>query len=157
MIAANLQIVRLSEALPDDLPVLRDEATAEGYRFVDSTLEEWDAGHYAGADERSTLLAVYREGVLAAIGAVAKAHPQRLTFYPITDLSTLTSTGARHRLSDRILSRPRRRAGFAWSLNVAIGHPAFGSIRWGLGCTSGFWCLRRARGASAGGARFRFR
>lgn len=66
----NLQIVRVGEALPDDLPALQDEAAAEGYRFVEGILEEWDAGRYTGADERNTLLAVYREGVLAAIGAV---------------------------------------------------------------------------------------
>lgn len=70
MISANLQIVRVGEALPDDLPALQDEAAAEGYRFVEGILEEWDAGRYAGEDERNTLLAVYREGVLAAIGAV---------------------------------------------------------------------------------------
>lgn len=70
MIPTNLQIVRIGEALPDDLPALRDEAAAEGYRFVEGILEEWDAGRYAGEDERNTLLAVYREGVLAAIGAV---------------------------------------------------------------------------------------
>jgi len=66
----SLQIVRVGEALPDDLPALQDEAAAEGYRFVEGILEEWDAGRYAGEDERNTLLAVYREGVLAAIGAV---------------------------------------------------------------------------------------
>ena len=70
MIPTNLQIVRLSETLPDDLPALQDEAAAEGYRFVDGILEEWDAGRYATDDERNTLLAVYREGMLAAIGAV---------------------------------------------------------------------------------------
>lgn len=70
MIPSSLQIVRLSEALPDDLPALQAEAAAEGYRFVEGILEEWDAGRYAGEDERNTLLAVYREGELAAIGAV---------------------------------------------------------------------------------------
>lgn len=70
MIPASLQIVRVGEALPDDLPALQDEAAAEGYRFVEGILEEWDAGRYAGEDERNTLLTVYREGVLAAIGAV---------------------------------------------------------------------------------------
>lgn len=70
MTQVNLQIVRLSETLPDDLPALQDEAAAEGYRFVEGILEEWGAGRYAGEDERNTLLAVYREGVLAAIGAV---------------------------------------------------------------------------------------
>jgi GNAT superfamily N-acetyltransferase len=66
----SLQIVRVGEALPDDLPALQDEAAAEGYRFVEGILEEWDAGRYTTGDERNTLLAVYREGVLAAIGAV---------------------------------------------------------------------------------------
>jgi GNAT superfamily N-acetyltransferase len=70
VIPSSLQIVRLSEALPDDLPALQAEAAAEGYRFVEGILEEWDAGRYAGEDERNTLLAVYREGELAAIGAV---------------------------------------------------------------------------------------
>jgi GNAT superfamily N-acetyltransferase len=70
VIPSSLQIARLSEALPDDLPALQAEAAAEGYRFVEGILEEWDAGRYAGEDERSTLLAVYREGELAAIGAV---------------------------------------------------------------------------------------
>lgn len=70
MSPASLQIVRLSEVLPDDLPALQDEAAAEGYRFVEGILEEWDAGRYQAGDERNTLLAVYREGVLAAIGAV---------------------------------------------------------------------------------------
>jgi GNAT superfamily N-acetyltransferase len=70
VIPASLQIARVGEALPDDLPALQDEAAAEGYRFVEGILEEWDAGRYASADERNTLLAVYREGVLAAIGAV---------------------------------------------------------------------------------------
>lgn len=70
MIPTNLQIVRVGEALPDDLPALQDEAAAEGYRFVEGILEEWGAGRYQTGDERNTLLAVYREGVLAAIGAV---------------------------------------------------------------------------------------
>ncbi|HEV2512325.1 GNAT family N-acetyltransferase [Bosea sp. (in: a-proteobacteria)] len=70
MTQTSLQIVRLGEALPGDLPALQGEAAAEGYRFVEGILEEWDAGRYAGEDERNTLLAVYREGVLAAIGAV---------------------------------------------------------------------------------------
>ena len=70
MTQTSPQVVRVGEALPTDLPALQDEAAAEGYRFVEGILEEWDAGRYAGEDERNTLLAVYREGVLAAIGAV---------------------------------------------------------------------------------------
>ncbi|WP_083533593.1 GNAT family N-acetyltransferase [Bosea sp. WAO] len=70
MIPVNLQIVRLSEALPDDLPVLQAEAAAEGYRFVEGILEEWDAGRYEGGDDRNALFALFRDGMLAAVGAV---------------------------------------------------------------------------------------
>ncbi|WP_186416965.1 GNAT family N-acetyltransferase [Bosea sp. CS1GBMeth4] len=70
MIPASVQIVRLSEALPGDLSALQEEAAAEGYRFVEGVLEEWDAGRYAGTDERSALFAAYRNGALAAVGAV---------------------------------------------------------------------------------------
>ncbi|AZO81546.1 hypothetical protein BLM15_18870 [Bosea sp. Tri-49] len=65
-----MQIVRVGEALPDDLPALQAEAAAEGYRFVEGILEEWDTGRYEGGDERNALFALYREGVLAAVGAV---------------------------------------------------------------------------------------
>jgi GNAT superfamily N-acetyltransferase len=68
--AAALQVVRLGEALPDEISALRDEAMAEGYRFVDGLIEEWDAGRYHDGDERSALFAVFRDGALAAVGAV---------------------------------------------------------------------------------------
>ncbi|WID94768.1 GNAT family N-acetyltransferase [Bosea vestrisii] len=70
MTPANLQIVRLSEALPDELPALQAEAAAEGYRFVEGILEEWDAGRYLAGDDRNALFALYCGGALAAIGAV---------------------------------------------------------------------------------------
>ncbi|RXT53824.1 hypothetical protein B6S44_15725 [Bosea sp. Tri-44] len=70
MTPANLQIVRLSEALPNDLPALQAEAAAEGYRFVEGILEEWDAGRYLVGDDRNALFALYRDGILAAVGAV---------------------------------------------------------------------------------------
>jgi GNAT superfamily N-acetyltransferase len=70
VIPANLQIAQLSETLPDDLPALQAEAAAEGYRFVEGILEEWSAGRYVSGDERNTLFALYRDGVLAAVGAL---------------------------------------------------------------------------------------
>ncbi|KFC70841.1 putative Acetyltransferase, GNAT family [Bosea sp. LC85] len=70
MTPTTLQVVRLSETLPDDFSALQDEAAAEGYRFVDGLREEWQSGRYRGADERNALFAVFRDGVLAAIGAV---------------------------------------------------------------------------------------
>lgn len=70
MTVATVQLVRLSDTLPDEFDDLQNEAAAEGYRFVETLREEWRAGHYHDGDERFTLLAAYRDGELAAIGAV---------------------------------------------------------------------------------------
>jgi len=65
-----VQIVRLSDTLPDDFEELRNEAGAEAYRFVESLREEWLAGHYAAGDDRFAVFAAFREGGLAGVGAL---------------------------------------------------------------------------------------
>lgn len=70
MSVATVQIVRLDDALPDDFAALKDEAAAEGYRFVDTLQDEWRDGRYHDGDERFALFAAYRDGELAAIGAI---------------------------------------------------------------------------------------
>ncbi|WP_306227639.1 GNAT family N-acetyltransferase [Bosea beijingensis] len=70
MTATAIQIVRLAESLPDDFEALRQEASAESYRFVEGLREEWLAGRYDGADERFVTFAAYHEGELAGIGAL---------------------------------------------------------------------------------------
>ena len=70
MTETGIQIVRLTENLPDDFEALRREAGAEGYRFVESLREEWLAARYAGNDDRFTTFAAFHEGELAGIGAL---------------------------------------------------------------------------------------
>lgn len=70
MTGTAIQLVRLVDSLPDDFEVLRREASAESYRFVEGLHEEWLAGHYDGADERFTTFAAFYEGELAGIGAL---------------------------------------------------------------------------------------
>lgn len=70
MTLAQVQIVRLVEALPEEFQALKDEAAAEGYRFVDSLQGEWREGCYHDGDERFSLFAAYRDGELAGLGAV---------------------------------------------------------------------------------------
>ena len=70
MTATAIQIVRLAESLPDDFEALRQEASAESYRFVEGLREEWLAGHYGGGDERFVTFAAFHEGELAGIGAL---------------------------------------------------------------------------------------
>lgn len=70
MIRAGAQIVRLGETLPGDFPALQAEAVAEGYRFVEALLAEWNAGRYQAGEAGSALFAAYRDGALMAVGAV---------------------------------------------------------------------------------------
>ena len=70
MTETAIQIVRLAESLPDDFEALRQEASAESYRFVEGLREEWLAGQYGGDDERFVTFAAFHEGELAGIGAL---------------------------------------------------------------------------------------
>ena len=70
MTATAVQIVRLAESLPDDFEALRQEASAESYRFIEGLREEWLAGQYDGEDERFVTFAAFHEGELAGIGAL---------------------------------------------------------------------------------------
>ncbi|SIQ94867.1 hypothetical protein [Bosea sp. TND4EK4] len=67
---APIQIVRLSDTLPDDFEGLCSEARAEAYRFVESLREEWLAGHYAAGDDRFAVFAAFIDGELAGVGAL---------------------------------------------------------------------------------------
>lgn len=70
MTGVPIQIVRLSEELPDDFPTLREEARAEGYRLVETFAEEWRAGRYAGPEADHAGFAAFADGRLAALGAI---------------------------------------------------------------------------------------
>ncbi|WP_420101843.1 GNAT family N-acetyltransferase [Bosea sp. (in: a-proteobacteria)] len=70
MSEGSVQIVRLAEALPDDIGDLQAEAAGEAYRFVESLLSEWQEGHYAAGDDRFAVFAAFRDGELAGIGAL---------------------------------------------------------------------------------------
>ncbi len=70
MSPAAVQIVRLSERLPDGFDAIERDAAAEDYRFVEALAQEWHAGRYDGTDERYVLLAALRDGVLVAVGGL---------------------------------------------------------------------------------------
>jgi len=67
---ASVQIVRLSDALPDDFEALRLEARAESFAFIEGLREEWLTGRYGGGDDRFAAFAAFEGGELAGIGAV---------------------------------------------------------------------------------------
>lgn len=70
MIPTAIQIVRLTDALPDDFGALRNEASAESYGFIEGLREEWLAGRYDGQDDRFAAFVAFHEGELAGIGAL---------------------------------------------------------------------------------------
>ncbi|MGX1744235.1 GNAT family N-acetyltransferase [Bosea sp. NPDC055353] len=70
MTATTIQIVRLADSLPDDFEALRQEASAESYRFIEGLREEWLAGQYGSADARFVTFAAFHDGELAGIGAL---------------------------------------------------------------------------------------
>lgn len=70
MTPASVQIVRLTDALPDDFEALRLEARAESFAFIEGLREEWLAGRYGGGDDRFAAFAAFEAGELAGIGAV---------------------------------------------------------------------------------------
>ncbi len=70
MTPAGVQVVRLSDALPDDFEALRLEAGAESFAFIERLREEWLAGRYSGNDDRFAAFAAFEAGELAGIGAV---------------------------------------------------------------------------------------
>jgi GNAT superfamily N-acetyltransferase len=61
---------RVIDELPADFDTIRAEARAEGYRFLDRLATDWASGAMRFDRPGEALLAVYSEGVLAAIGGI---------------------------------------------------------------------------------------
>ena len=61
---------RVIDELPADLAALREEARAEGYRFVERLATDWTSGTIRFDREGEALLAARLSGVLAGIGGL---------------------------------------------------------------------------------------
>jgi GNAT superfamily N-acetyltransferase len=66
--AAELRLV--IENLPEGFEVLREEARAEGYLFVERLAADWEAGRTRFDRNGEELLAAHVSGVLAGIGGL---------------------------------------------------------------------------------------
>jgi len=67
-----LQIVRITDALPEGFAALRVEAAAEGYRHMERLADDWAAGAERFDKPGEALFAAYVEGELAGIGGVTR-------------------------------------------------------------------------------------
>jgi GNAT superfamily N-acetyltransferase len=67
-----LQLVRVVDDLPDEFPVLRAAAEAEGHKHMTRLAAEFAAGAQRFAKDGEVLLAAYLDGALVAIGGVTE-------------------------------------------------------------------------------------
>jgi len=66
-----LQLVRVFDELPEDLPELRAEALHEGFRHLERLCGEWSAGTCRFDRDGEALLVAFRTGELAGIGGMS--------------------------------------------------------------------------------------
>ncbi len=67
-----MQIVRLTDSLPADFPVLRAEARREGYNHIDRLALDWESGGERFDKPGEALFAIYDDGELAGIGGLTR-------------------------------------------------------------------------------------
>lgn len=65
-----VQLVRIFDALPDDFPILRAAATAEGFCHIERLAADWVSGLVRFDGEGEVLFAAYVGGALAGIGGM---------------------------------------------------------------------------------------
>lgn len=68
-----VQVVRIEEDLPEDFPLLRAEAAAEGFDHIERLAEDWSSGEVFRL-EGEALFAVFLDGALAGVGGVSREH-----------------------------------------------------------------------------------
>jgi GNAT superfamily N-acetyltransferase len=67
-----IQIVRVTDALPDGLDALRVASRAEGFRHIDRLAEDWASGACRFEQDGEALFAAFADGELAGIGGVTR-------------------------------------------------------------------------------------
>jgi GNAT superfamily N-acetyltransferase len=65
-----VQLVRVTEELPDGFAALAAEAEAEGHRHIRRLAEEWASGAQRFDDPGEALLATFAQGELAGVGGL---------------------------------------------------------------------------------------
>ena len=70
MANASVRLLPVSTGLPSGFGALRDEARAEGYRFLDRLASDWQTGANRFGRPGERLLAAEADGMLAAIGGL---------------------------------------------------------------------------------------
>lgn len=67
-----MQIVRLADDLPAEMPALRAAAKAEGYNHIERLCADWESGAERFDKPGEALFTVYEDGALAGIGGLTR-------------------------------------------------------------------------------------
>ena len=70
MNAGDICVVEINNELPANLPILADEAKAEGYQHVNRLVADWTSGALRFEQPGEALLAAYVENQLVGVGGV---------------------------------------------------------------------------------------
>ena len=126
MANASVQLLPVSAGLPIGFGALRDEARAEGYRFLDRLASDWETGANRFDRPGERLLAAEADGMLAAIGGLTvdpvAADAFRMRRFYVRRHFRRARIGRQLALA---LLCPPLRDGHAVMVNAASGSTAF--------------------------------
>ena len=121
-----VRLVAVAENLPPGFDQLRDDARAEGYRFLDRLADDWIAGTIRFDRPGEMLLAADANGILAAIGGltVDPVVPNAFRMRRFYVRRQFRGSGIGRCVAAALLASPLR-DGHAVTVNAAIGSTAF--------------------------------
>jgi len=125
-IIGGVRLVRVTDNLPPGFEQLRDEARAEGYRFLDRLATDWVAGTIRFDRPGEVLLAADMNDILAAVGGLTMDPmvPNAFRMRRFYARRQFRRSGIGRRLAAALLASPLR-DGRAVTVNAAAGSAPF--------------------------------
>jgi GNAT superfamily N-acetyltransferase len=123
---ASLRLEPVVDKLPADFEIVRPEARAEGYAFLDRLANDWASGVIRFDRPGEALLAAYSDGVLAAIGGITidPVLPDALRMRRFYVRSAFRRAGIGRALAQVLLKRAFRSVRVV-TLNAAVDSVPF--------------------------------
>ena len=123
---SEVRLVRVDENLPPGFDWMREEARAEGYRFLDRLVADWVAGTIRFDRPGEMLFAADVDGIVAATGGltVEPMVPNAFRMRRLYVRRKFRRAGIGRHLVEALLGPPLR-DGHAVTVNAAAGSAAF--------------------------------
>jgi GNAT superfamily N-acetyltransferase len=118
---AQLRLEPVVDRLPADFEIMRAEAHAEGYAFLDRLSKDWASGAMRFDRHGEALLVAYSDDVLAAVGGITidPVVPDALRMRRFYVRSAFRRTGIGRAIAQALLERALR-SGRVVTLNAAV-------------------------------------